>query len=179
MFLETGRLILRKFREEDFEDFYEYAANREMSRMMGDDLIGREAARASFDWLKDKEERGYAIVRKEDGRVIGNLTVGELPPFLVERDLEELRGKQGVCLSFALSRQCRRRGLMEEALRAVIGELFQTEGLDYIQCGCFDFNRPSARLQEKLGFTRLTTGTIQRDGETIHTVENILWRTGP
>lgn len=177
MFLETGRLILRKFREEDFEDFYEYAANREMSRMMGDDLIGREAARASFDWLKDKEERGYAIVRKEDGRVIGNLNVCAVPEELVCRP--ELAGRRGASLSFALSRQCRRRGLMEEALRAVIGELFQTEGLDYIQCGYFDFNRPSARLQEKLGFTRLTTGTIQRDGETIHTVENILWRTGP
>ena len=37
MFLETGRLVLRRFREEDFGDFFQYAADREMSRMMGRD----------------------------------------------------------------------------------------------------------------------------------------------
>lgn len=177
MFLETERLILRKFREEDFADYYDYAADREMCRMMGQyDLTDREEARACFDWLKDKEERSYAIVYKEDGKVIGNLNVTVLPPFLLKMDLEELRGKRGVSLSFALSRQYQRRGLMEEALRAVIGELFQSEGMDYIQCGYFDFNLPSQKLQEKLGFTRLTTGTICQDGEEIHTIENILWR---
>lgn len=31
-FLETARLILRKFRDSDFEDFYSYAADSEMSK---------------------------------------------------------------------------------------------------------------------------------------------------
>ena len=110
MFLETERLILRKFREEDFEDYYEYAADREMNRMMGQyDLSDREDARACFDWLKNKEERIYVIVHKGDGKAIGNLNVTALPDFLIEMDLEELRGKRGVCLSFCLSRHYRRR----------------------------------------------------------------------
>lgn len=178
MFVETGRLILRKFREGDFEDYYAYAADREMNRMMGQyDLTDREEARACFDWLKDKEERSYAIILKENGKVIGNLNVTALPDFLLEMDLAELRGKRGVCLSFCISRDYRRRGLMEEAVRAVIGELFRVEGMDYVQCGYFDFNLPSQKLQEKLGFTRLTTGVTDWDGEEIHTVESILWRT--
>lgn len=172
MFLEAERLILRKFREEDFEDYYGYAADREMCRMMGQyDLTDREEARACFDWLKDKEERSYAIVRKEDGRVIGNLNVCAVPEELA--GWPELTGRRGASLSFALSRQYQRRGLMEEALRAVIGELFQAEGLDYIHCGYFDFNLPSQKLQEKLGFVQLTTGTFKD----ICTIENILWRT--
>lgn len=178
MFLETERLVLRKFREEDFEDYYAYAADREMNRMMGQyDLTDREDARACFDWLKDKEERGYVIVHKGEGKVIGNLNVTALPGFLTEMDLAQLRGKRGVCLSFCLSRDYRRRGLMEEAVRAVIDELFQVEGMDYIQCGHFDFNLPSEKFHEKLGFQRLTTGVIDWNGEEIHTVESILWRT--
>lgn len=35
MFLETERLILRKFREADFEDFCEFAMDEDMCRMMG------------------------------------------------------------------------------------------------------------------------------------------------
>lgn len=47
MFLETDRLVLRKFQEEDFEDFFAFAADREMCRMMGrEDLTDREHARA-------------------------------------------------------------------------------------------------------------------------------------
>lgn len=33
MFLETERLILRRFKEKDFPDFCEYAIDDEMSRM--------------------------------------------------------------------------------------------------------------------------------------------------
>ena len=66
---------------------------------------------------------------------------------------------------------------MEEAVRAVIDELFRVEGMDYVQCGYFDFNLPSEKFQEKLGFERLTTGVIDWNGEEIHTVESVLWRT--
>lgn len=178
MFLETERLILRKFREEDFEDYYAYAADRETNRMMGQyDLTGRKEARACFDWLKDREERSYAIVHREDGRVIGNLNVCAVPEELAGRP--ELAGRRGASLSFCLSRDYRRRGLMEEAVRAVVDELFRVEGMDYIQCGYFDFNLPSEKLQEKLGFERLTTQVVNYDWseEEIHSVENILWRT--
>ena len=175
MFLETERLILRKFREEDFADYYGYAADREMCRMMGNyDLTDREAAQSCFDWLKDKEERSYAIVRKEDGRVIGNLNVCAVPEELAGRP--ELAGRQGVSLSFCLSRHYRRHGLMSEAVRAVIDHLFRIEAIDFIQCGYFDFNHPSQAFQKKLGFTYLASSAIFIDNEEIHTVENVLWR---
>ena len=60
MFLETNRLTLRKWEEADFDDFYEYANDPEMCRMMGRaDCSDPESARQTFHWLKDKEERGY------------------------------------------------------------------------------------------------------------------------
>ncbi len=173
MFLSTERLLLRKWEERDFPDFCAYAMGEEMSRMMGDILYTEEDTRASFDWLKDKEERGYALVLKGTGRVIGNLTIDSVQERLA--NLPELRGKRGVGMSFAISRQYRRQGLMSEAVKAVAAELFDREGFEYIQCGYFSFNTASAKLQEKLGFTHLVTLPEPDSPETI-TVENVLWR---
>lgn len=176
MFLETDRLVLRKFRDEDFADFCTYAMDAEMCRMMGNDLLDtEEAARANFDWLKDREERGYCLVLKETGRVIGNLTVTAVPKELA--GLEPLAGKRGRSMSFCISRQYRRQGLMTEALLAVTAQLFDAEGMDYVQCGYFAFNTASAKLQEKLGFIHLTTMELDFKGDKITTVEQILWKT--
>ena len=175
MFLETDRLILRKFQEEDFADYCAYAMDEEMNRMMGNDMLDTvEAARECFDWLKDKEERSYCLVLKETGRVIGNLNVTAVPVELPE--LEPLAGKRGRALSFCISRQYQRQGLMTEAVRAVIAHLFDEEGMDYVECGYFDFNTVSAKFQEKLGFTYLTTLTIDFKGEKVVTVEQVMWK---
>lgn len=175
MFLETKRLLLRKFEESDFADFCEYAADEEMCRMMGNDLItDSESARPTFDWLKDREERGYVIVWKELGKVIGNLTVYNR--FHLAGSFPELQGKTGRSLSLSVSRQYQRRGIAFEALTAVIARLFE-EGADYINYGYFPFNRASAGLCNKLGFSYLTTDRFQpEEGEEIVSIENILWK---
>ena len=174
MFLETDRLILRKFREEDFDDFCDFAMDDEMSRMMGRSRLRTRAdARLTFMWLKNREARGYALELKSTGRVIGNLTVTQVPRFT--EVVRSLAGYQGRSLSFSISRHYRRQGLMEEAVRAVIDALF-AEGMDYIQCGCFDFNTASKALQEKLGFQYLTTEKIDMAGTRYTAIQRILWK---
>ena len=174
MFVETKRLILRRLREEDFDDFCDFAMDDEMSRMMGRDLLHtREDVWRIFRWLRDRERRGYALVLRETGRVIGNLTVTQVPRF--DAVLNQLAGKQGRAMSFAISRHYRRQGLMEEAVRAAIRALF-AEGMDYVQCGSFDFNTASAALQKKLGFEYLTTERVELDGENCTAIWRILWK---
>ena len=174
MFLETERLILRKFREEDFDDFCDYTMDDEMSRMMGRDRISTRAdARLAFMWLKNRVERGYALELKSTGRVIGSLRVCQVPRF--DEAVRRLGGWEGRSLSFAISRHFRRQGLMEEAVRAAIAALFE-EGMDYIQCGCFDFNTASRALQEKLGFQYLTTERIDLGGKRCTAIQRILWK---
>ena len=174
MFLETRRLILRRFREGDFDDFCAFAMDEEMSRMMGREVLStREDAWVLFRHLRERELRGYALVLKETGRVIGNLTVTQAPRFGTV--LRQLAGKQGRALSFSISRHYRRLGLTEEALRAVIRALF-AEGMDYVQCGSFDFNGPSAALQKKLGFEYLTTERMEVYGENRTAIWRILWK---
>ena len=175
IFLETNRLILRKFCEEDFEDFCAFAMDNEMCRMMGRALMpNTEAARWNFNWLKDKEERGYALVYKENNRVIGNLTITSVMEEVAS--MEPLVCKKGKSLSFSIGRQYQRRGLMEEAMRAVIHHLFYTEGVDYIHCSCYSFNAPSRELQKKLGFQHIATLQFTEDGQELTSEENVLWR---
>lgn len=174
MFLETDRLIMRKFQEEDFADYCEYSlGNPEQDRMMGRNLLNTvEDVRSNFDWLKDKEERGYALVLKGSSKVIGNLTIYNHPHV---SDMEPVLGKRGRSMSFCLSGAYRRLGLMTEAVSAIITKMLSDEKVDYIHCGCFDFNLPSLELQKKLGFVHLATEKFQIDGEEFTSIENILW----
>lgn len=174
MFLETERLLLRKFREEDFDDFCGFAMDDEMCRMMGRaPMPDRAAARVNFDWLKNHEPRGYAIVLKESHSVIGNLTVSKVADYVAR--LDALAGKRGCALSFSIGKAHQRKGLMLEAVRAVIDHLFCIENVDYINCGYFDFNRASEGLQRKLGFEHLLTESVDFGSEIIVCVDNVLW----
>lgn len=175
MFLETERLILRKFEEQDFEDYCEYAIDSEMAKMMGRaDFQTKEEARLNFDWLKNKEPRGYVLVLKESGKVIGNFTVYDRGAD--EEHYPQLCGKVGKALSFCVARQHQRKGLIYEACRHVIEHLFRQEGCDYIYCGHFDFNMPSRELQHKLGFRYLGENQFDIDGVTLTEIDNILYK---
>lgn len=178
MLLETKRLILRKHRQDDFEDYCAYIINDdERSRMMLTDPIHtEEEARTLFDWKLNREtERWYAMCLKEEaGKVIGGITVHPVPLEIAQRP--ELEGKRGVSLSFSTAPLYRRRGLMEEAVRAIGTHLLNTEGFDYINCGHMDYNLPSQEFQKKLGYTYLCTDTFEIDGATFTSIENILWK---
>lgn len=174
-FLETSRLLLRKFEEDDFEDFCKYAMDDQMSRMMGRNLLHtKEAARSSFDWLKNKADRSYVLVYKNTGRVIGNLNVSNIRDELTS--LKSIFGKEGRTLSFCISKNYQRKGLMREAVSAVIDHLFQNENMDFVQCGCFSFNKASEALQKKLGFQYLTTTQYEEHDRILTTYEHVLWR---
>ena len=176
MFLETKRLILRKFREEDFDDYCTFSlADPERDRMMGRSPLNTvEDVRMNFNWLKDREDRGYVLVHKDSGKVIGNLTVynrgysAEVHPTLTD--------KKGFSLSFGIANEYKRQGLIFEAVHAVIDHLFQEEAADYIGAGHFDYNIPSRELQKKLGFTYLFSETIDLFGEIVNEQNNILWK---
>ena len=176
MFLETERLMLRKFQESDFDDYCALVMDTERSRMMANDEIGdRDEARIWFEWIMRREELAYAIVLKKTGRVVGNLTLSEPPDEI--KALPELTGKTGRSLSFSIARPYRRQGLIFEAVSAVIEHLFRSEGDDYIHSGYLDFNLPSRELHKKLGFTYLTTQRFRREegGEELTGIENILF----
>lgn len=176
IFVETDRLLLRKVAEEDFAYFRDYLMDKEMDRMMLRSSCETEKdVRLGFEWFLHKEERAYVIVHKETDKTIGNLTVYNRVPECVANH-ENVQGKSGKALSFAMSPAFQRKGFMYEAVSAVIDHLFREEKADYISCGYLSYNAPSKALQEKLGFTYLLTERFPFEDKEMESIENILLR---
>ncbi len=174
MTLETERLLLRPWEEGDREAYRDYFDDPELWRMLGyRPFTSEEDFRGDFGWRLGNP-RATALILKETGRAVGGICVGAVEPGHLARP--ELRGLRGCSLSFSLHRACRRQGLMYEALQAVIRDLFRSGEIDYIGSGYFSFNEASAALHRKLGFRELFRQTIERHGETIETVETVLYK---
>ncbi len=145
--LETERLILREIGLQDAEGVFQNFSDEEITDMIG---MGR------FFTLKDAEELieeflayfekgtglAWAITLKETDTFIGTCTFEEL-------DTKNSRGEIG----YDLLRDCWGKGLMSEALRAVISYGFEELELNRIDAHTFSINEKSRNMLKRLGFT--------------------------
>ncbi len=144
--LETPRLLLRPWREEDARDLYAIAS---------DPLVGPAAG---WEPHKDTEEsraiirtvlsapETYAIIWKETGLPVGSASL--MPP--------RARQKEAVSameLGYWVARSHWGQGIMPEAAGLLIRRAFIDLGCAKLWCGYFEGNERSARVQEKCGFT--------------------------
>lgn len=147
--LETERLILRPFRQEDLQDFYEYASVEGVGEMAGWRHHGSiEESQEILDMFIN-EDKTFAIVLKENGKVIGSLGVEK---YGMEEALTEFNDYLGREIGYVLSKEHWGKGIMPEAASAIIDYLFGSLDLDFLTCGYYDFNSQSKRVQEKCGF---------------------------
>lgn len=147
--LETQRLILREFKENDLTDFYEYASVDGVGEMAG--WSHHENIETTKEILNSfiKDNKVFAIVYKENNKVIGSLGVEK---YFMEDKLDEFKDLYGRSIGYVLSKDYWGKGLMKEAVKCVISYLFNECNLDFIICGYYLFNNQSKRVQEKCGF---------------------------
>ena len=147
--IQTERILLRPFCQADLEDLYEYASQKG---------TGERAGWAHHTCIEDSqrilnnfiaEDKTFAIVYKQNNKVIGSIGIDE---YGMESKLTEFDGLLGRKIGFVLSRDYWGKGLMTEAVKAVIEHLFNAEKLDFLTCGYYDFNVQSKRVQQKCGF---------------------------
>ena len=147
--IETERLILRPFEQSDLDDFYEYASVEGVGEMAGwKHHENKEKSQSILD-LFITEDKTFAIVLKENNKVIGSLGVEE---YGMEQVLSEFFDYQGREIGYVLSKDYWGKGLMPEAVKAVIDYLFNVQKLDFLTCGYYEFNNQSKKVQEKCGF---------------------------
>ena len=144
--IETHRLILRPFRIEDAEDMFgNWASDPEVTRFLTWPAHRSiEVTRMLLnDWILKYRDGGFfnwAMEWKENGRVIGNISV--------VRFIEELETAE---IGYCMSRTYWGRGIMPEALRAVTDFLFDSVGVNRVTA-CHDVNNPkSGRVMQKAG----------------------------
>lgn len=147
--LKTDRLLLRPFKLDDLQDFFEYASVEGVGEMAG--WSHHDSIEITKRILNDfiSEDKTFAICLKENNKVIGSLGVEK---YKSEDKLSEFFDYQGRELGFVLSKKYWGNGLMCEAVNAVINYLFDTCDFDFLTCGYYDSNIQSKRVQEKCGF---------------------------
>jgi ribosomal-protein-alanine N-acetyltransferase len=147
--IETERLILRPFNQSDLHDFNEYASVPGVGEMAGwkHHKNIQESAEILDRFIN--EDKTFAICLKENGKVIGSLGIEK---YGLEEKLTEFDGYRGREIGFVLSKDYWGRGLMPEAVRAVMDYLFEALDFDFLLCGYYNFNTQSKKVQEKCGF---------------------------
>lgn len=147
--LETERLILRAFEQSDLDDFFEYASVEGVGEMAGwKHHENKEESQMILNSFVE-HDKTFAICLKESGKVIGSLGV---EMYGMEDRLTEFDGYKGRELGFVLGKAYWGRGIMPEAVKAVMNYLFNELDFDFLLCGHYDFNEQSKRVQEKCGF---------------------------
>ena len=145
--IETDRLILRPWQESDLGDFYEYARVDGVGQMAG--WMPHESIETSKMILDSFicHKKTFALELKENGKVIGSLGLEER-----DDDLDIPEALSGREIGYVLSKDYWGRGLMPEAVKAVIGYCFRELYWDWLTCGHFVWNNQSRRVVEKCGF---------------------------
>ena len=143
MILETNRLILRPWREDDAEDLYTYASDPDVGPPAG--WPPHTSVENSLEIIRTvlSAPETYAVCLKENGKPIGS--IGFHRNDLAEDDDEYELG-------YWIGKQFWGQGLIPEASREMLRYAFEDLKMNRIWCGYYDGNEKSRRVQEKLGF---------------------------
>ncbi|MFX3673441.1 MAG: GNAT family N-acetyltransferase [Paenisporosarcina sp.] len=149
--LETERLILRAWQKEDAEDLYAYAKDDRVGPMAG--WAPHQRVEESLEVIGFFQSAGdtYAIEWKETGTVIGGIGLHDRRPDIDRKHLPQRE------IGYVLNPNFWGKGIMPEAVYAVLRHGFEDMNLDIIWCGHFDFNDNSRRVVEKSGFRYIWT----------------------
>ena len=146
--LETPRLLLRRLQMRDANDIYRYSRDAEVARHVLWDAhrsIGESRAylRYMLRRYRAHEPASWGIEWKETGEVIG--TIGFM---WIQSDNASAE------VGYSLSRDFWNRGIMTEALRAVIAHGFGGMNLNRIEAQHETTNPASGAVMRKCGMVR-------------------------
>ncbi len=170
--IQTERLLLRPWRQSDLADFFAYASVDGVGQMAG--WTPHKSLEESQTILTRFIEGKRTFALEYEGRAVGSLGIETYN----EEKLPELAPLRCRQLGFVLAKPLWGQGLMPEAVCAVLDYLFRDVGLDAVTCCHYDWNRQSARVQEKCGFRLYRVGTQESpiDGSLLHICINLLRR---
>ena len=146
MTLETERLILRPWKDEDAGALYKYASDERVGPPAGWAPHISVLNSCEIIHLVLSREGTFAVVLKETMEPIGS--VGIMNKGQGSADMTENEAEIGYWIGVPYWGQ----GLIPEAVREILRYAFEDLHLETIWCGYFDGNLKSKRVQEKCGF---------------------------
>jgi ribosomal-protein-alanine N-acetyltransferase len=145
--IETDRLRLRPMKSADAADLFAYAADPAISRYtVWDHHTSIEDSRRFLNCVQQNYREGrlenWGIADKVSDRLIGTIGFYSWDPDHAKAEMH-----------YALSMNYAGRGLMSEAVQAVLRFGFERMGLNRIQANCMLENIGSERVMQKNGMT--------------------------
>ncbi|WP_322174867.1 GNAT family N-acetyltransferase [Acutalibacter caecimuris] len=137
--LQTPRLLLRRYRQDDLQDLSEYLSDPAVVAFEPYRPMALAEVRENLAWRISTGEM-VAVQLQASGKMIGNVYLGR-------REFDSLE------LGFVFNRAYWGQGLAAEACRALIRQAF-SQGVHRIFAECDPRNENSWRLLEALGFRR-------------------------
>lgn len=147
--IETEHLILREISPNDAGDLFAYYSDREVSKYL--DWFGPESEEHALKIINYWKEQfhedtfmRFGITVKGENKIIGTIPINPVRgPF---------RWKLPIVVGYELSRDYWNKGIMTEALEAVITYIFGTLDNHRIIAEVLPENVASLKVLEKLGF---------------------------
>ena len=155
--IETPRLILRPFVMEDAPAMYRnWASDSEVTKFLTWPTHSSEAVSAMVlaDWTEQYADPRYyqwAIVLRETEEPIGSIAAVNLDDSVEKAEI-------GYCIG----RKWWHRGIMSEALKAVVDYFFEDVGMNRVEAKHDPKNPHSGGVMKKCGMT--FEGTARQDG---------------
>ena len=142
--LETERLLLSHWTEEDAREEYELAKDPYIGKMCGGWTAPEsgEEARETIRTVLMKEEC-YKIALK-DGTIVGCCEILSSSRHSMRNDPE---------IGYWIGREYWGNGYAGEAVQALLQRIFTDLDADRVFISCYDINEQSRRVIEKCGFT--------------------------
>ncbi len=145
-FIETERLLLRRWNESDAGDLYKYAGDPDVGPIAG--WPAHQSIDESRDVIRNvlNGKEAYAICLKEDGRAIGAIE-------LKLNGHTDLTDRDDECeMGFWLGKPFWGQGIMPEAVKEMLRHAFEDLEMSKVWIGYYEGNTRSKRVQEKCGF---------------------------
>jgi len=138
--IESDRLIVRRFAEDDWRDLYEYLSLPETYEFEPGAPVGEDEAR-SLASERTRGETFYAVRLKDGGKMIGHVYLGpEGPPEYATYEL-----------GYIFNPAYCRKGYCTESSALVLDRAFGELGAHRVVAYCDPRNLASWRVLEKLG----------------------------
>lgn len=144
--METERLILRPWREDDAEVLFQYASDPELGPRAG--WPPHQCIEESLEVIRSffSNDHTWAIALKGGGEVVG--CIGYLPQGETNIPVGEAEAEVG----YWVAKPFWGRGICSEALKAVVDYCFGEKGFTALWGDYFVDNPASGRVMEKCGF---------------------------
>lgn len=145
--IETDRLILRRYVIEDADAMYKnWASDSEVTKFLTwQPHSSVDVSRSIIvDWLKEYSDEKYyqwAIVLKANG----NEPIGDISVVQMNEDISMVH------IGYCLGRAWWRRGIMSEALKAVMDFMFDTVEVNRVEARHDPRNPNSGKVMQKCG----------------------------